>query len=143
MFDLAIKRLVNTFTLTNDLLSSIYDEQLKLKLENLPSNTIGQQAWCIVGARESYFMAIQLGEWQGFSCSYSDTNSKPLLLEKLNNTSNSITKFIKENKNQGINKSFVFDILEHEIQHHGQLIRFFYGNKIPFPQSWKDHYSLN
>lgn len=142
MFNLVLKRLVNAFKLTYDLFSLLSEEQLVLKLGTMPSNTIGQQAWCIVGARESNFLAIQLGEWQGFSCSFTNTTSKSLILEKLQTTANSISKFIKENKNQGIKKDYVIDMLEHEIQHHGQLIRFCYANKIPFPEDWKDYYSL-
>jgi len=26
----------------------------------------------------------------------------------------------------------VIDLLEHEVQHHGQLIRYFYANRLPF-----------
>ena len=32
--------------------------------------------------------------------------------------------------------------LEHEVQHHGQLIRFVYGNALTFPESWHDRYTV-
>jgi hypothetical protein len=35
-----------------------------------------------------------------------------------------------------------FDLLEHEIQHHGQLIRFVYGNGLTFPDSWNKRYTV-
>jgi hypothetical protein len=35
-----------------------------------------------------------------------------------------------------------FDLLEHEIQHHGQLIRYVYGNKLSFPSSWNKRYTV-
>ena len=35
-----------------------------------------------------------------------------------------------------------FDLLEHEIQHHGQLIRFVYGNRLSFPDSWSKRYTV-
>jgi hypothetical protein len=34
------------------------------------------------------------------------------------------------------------DLLEHELQHHGQLIRYVYGNKLEFPESWKKRYTV-
>ena len=37
---------------------------------------------------------------------------------------------------------YLFALLEHEVQHHGQLIRYCYGNKIAFPQSWHDRYTV-
>ena len=35
-----------------------------------------------------------------------------------------------------------FGLLEHEVQHHGQLIRFVYGNKLSFPDSWNKRYTV-
>ena len=34
------------------------------------------------------------------------------------------------------------DLLEHEVQHHGQLIRYVYGNRLSFPGSWKRRYTV-
>ena len=138
MIDLLIKRLSSAFNLTYDLYESLDEQNLSRHLGNLPSNTIGQQAWCIIGARESYFLAIQLGEWQGFSCSLRDSKIKKSVLEKLDTTRRNVISFLNENKNQHINHDFIFDMLEHEVRHHGQLIRYIYGNKLNFPDSWKD-----
>ena len=37
---------------------------------------------------------------------------------------------------------FTFGLLEHEVQHHGQLIRFVYGNGLSFPDSWNKRYTV-
>ena len=34
-------------------------------------------------------------------------------------------------------------LLEHETQHHGQLIRYLYGLGIPRPESWQRQYALD
>ncbi len=39
-------------------------------------------------------------------------------------------------------QELAFDLLEHEVQHHGQLIRFVYGNKLTFPPSWHKRYTV-
>jgi spore coat protein CotF len=39
-------------------------------------------------------------------------------------------------------KKLFMDLLEHEIQHHGQLIRYIYGNKLTFPNGWKQRYNV-
>jgi hypothetical protein len=36
----------------------------------------------------------------------------------------------------------VLDLLEHEAQHHGQLIRYLYALKLAIPDSWKARYAL-
>lgn len=66
---LIVDRLKRAFDLTEDLVESLSEKSLSLKLEHLPSNTMGQQLWCMVGARESYDRAIKNKGWLGFSCS--------------------------------------------------------------------------
>ena len=142
MIDLLLRRLKNSFKLTLELFDSLDEHHLVLELKDLPSNTIGKQVWCIIGARESYFMALQLGNWNGFSCSLNDSENKSQVLEKLDLTARKILSFLKESKNLGLKEDFIFDLLEHEVQHHGQLIRFMYGNKLEFPESWKERYTV-
>jgi hypothetical protein len=36
----------------------------------------------------------------------------------------------------------ILDLLEHEAQHHGQLIRYLYGLNLEIPESWKTRYAL-
>ena len=33
-------------------------------------------------------------------------------------------------------------LLEHEVQHHGQLIRYVYANGLSFPASWSERYTV-
>jgi hypothetical protein len=37
----------------------------------------------------------------------------------------------------------LLDLLEHEAQHHGQLIRYLYGLELAIPPSWKSRYALD
>jgi hypothetical protein len=97
-------KLDQAFQLTHDLAVHLEEESLSLDLPNLPSNRIAGQFWCIVGARESYIKAIETGGWKGFSCSLID----PLEFASLTDAQ----------------LEFTFGLLEHEVQHHGQLIRF-------------------
>ena len=53
-----VKHLLKAFNLTTDLVDAMTDNDLKLKLKGLPSNNIGEQLWCVIGARESYLNAI-------------------------------------------------------------------------------------
>jgi len=133
--------LQRAFSLTFDLVKHMEEESLTLKLPNLPSNQISGQLWCIVGARESYLKAIQAGEWKGFSCSLKTPGIKHSVLEALDATYLLLDQLSFENLSDKQLK-FAFDLLEHEIQHHGQLIRFIYGNHLTFPESWHKRYTV-
>lgn len=122
--------------------NSIEENYLKYKIKGFPSNTIGNQAWCIVGARESYFNAIKHSKWIGFKCSLENSNNKSDVIHLLNLTNKMIIEFINESNPSNDQMEFLFDLLEHEIQHHGQLIRYIYSNKIGFPKSWNDRYTV-
>lgn len=145
MKDQLLKRLEKTNKLLIDLLSALSGADLGSKLPNLPSNTIGQQFWCLVGARSSYLKAIKSEGWKGFSCNLNndDILSNSKLSSTLHATFSDIQSFINSvEKLSEIQENFLFDLLEHEIQHHGQLIRYMYGLKLSIPSSWKDRYSL-
>ncbi len=135
-------RLQKAFSLTIDLAQSIEAEDLKLKMKNLPSNTIGEQLWCIIGARESYFKAIINEGWSGFSCSLTDTTSKEKVLQSLEKSAGDCLEFLQGCEISEKQVELVFALLEHEIQHHGQLIRYCYGNNLSFPKSWKERYTV-
>jgi len=57
--NIMMKRLAQSFHLWEDLASSLDGTHLGSKLGDLPSNAIGHQLWCVVGARESYLNAEQ------------------------------------------------------------------------------------
>lgn len=142
MIETLISRLDRAFKLTFDLYASLNEPTLQSKLKNLPSNTLGEQVWCIIGARESYFNAIENKSWIGFSCSLKDASSKQGVEDKLQSSYDQIQTLKQKTLTDPKELKFLFDLLEHEIQHHGQLIRYIYGNKLVFPDSWKKRYSL-
>ena len=134
-------KLDQAFQLTHDLAVHLEEESLVLDLPNLPSNRIAGQLWCIVGARESYTKAIGAGGWQGFSCSLTAPRVKQLVLEVLEATQKRLDEIDFATLNDA-QLEFAFQLLEHEVQHHGQLIRFVYGNKLSFPESWNKRYTV-
>ncbi|KAB3537290.1 hypothetical protein F8154_03070 [Alkaliphilus pronyensis] len=137
-----VKHLHNAFNLTIDLVHAITTDDLKLQLMDLPSNTIGEQLWCIIGARESYLKAIINEGWMGFSCSLDDTTSKNEVLKCLKNSADDSLAYLNNAELNEKQTDLLLALLEHEIQHHGQLIRYFYGNKLTFPKSWTERYTV-
>jgi hypothetical protein len=135
------ENLQRAFTLTHDLVTHLDEIALTLDLPKLPSNQISGQLWCVVGARESYLKAIEAGEWSGFSCSLKSPRVKQSVLETLESSSKRLNGLDFENLPEKQIK-LAFDLLEHEIQHHGQLIRYVYANKLTFPESWHKRYTV-
>jgi hypothetical protein len=134
-------KLDRSFKLTHDLVVHLDETSLNLDLPGLPSNRIADQLWCIVGARESYTKAIEMSGWRGFSCSLSTPQVKQSVLAALEATYNQMSEIDFTNLTD-VQIEFAFDLLEHEIQHHGQLIRFVYGNGLTFPDSWNKRYTV-
>ena len=134
-------RLDRSFRLTHDLVAHLEETSLSLDLPNLPSNRISGQLWCIVGARESYTKAIEAGGWQGFSCSLKTPRVKQSVLGALEATHKRLHEIDFANLSDA-QLELAFALLEHEVQHHGQLIRFVYGNGLSFPESWNKRYTV-
>ena len=134
-------RLDRSFRLTHDLVAHLEETSLSLHLPNLPSNRISGQLWCIVGARESYTKAIEAGGWQGFSCSLKTPRVKQSVLGALEATHKRLHEIDFANLSDA-QLELAFALLEHEVQHHGQLIRFVYGNGLSFPESWNKRYTV-
>ena len=145
MTHLLIERLKVSFSLYEDLVSFLDESALSLELADLPSNSIGQQLWCVVGARESYTRAIENGGWAGFSCSLTREQIavKAEVLGALKRSSETAIKVLS-----GIGQPaeaqlrLAMQLLEHESQHHGQLIRYLYGLKLGVPKGLKERYHL-
>ncbi len=137
-----LNHLKRSFELSRELVEGLSESELELKLKNLPSNTIGQQIWCMIGARESYLKAIEKGGWAGFSCSLTNASSKDDVLTCLIRSQNDFLNFLQERELDEGQVEYLVTLLEHEIQHHGQLIRYFYANKLIFPKSWNDRYTV-
>lgn len=125
--------------LFDDLIEGIDEVWLRSRLP-VPSNTIWDQLWCVVGARESYERAISSGEWRGFSCSLTadDRGSKTNVAAALQAS----RELLESAGETSPDSPFVLDVLLHETQHQGQLIRYVYGLGLPFPESWKVRWNL-
>ena len=134
-------RLERACALTADLVEHLDEAALAADLPGLPSNRISGQVWCVVGARESYAAAIEAGEWQGFSCSLKAPHDKAALLTALRASAERLSGIDFEAMSDR-QIELAFDLLEHEIQHHGQLIRYVYGNRLSFPRSWNQRYTV-
>ncbi|MFW9853568.1 MAG: hypothetical protein ACFFFG_00810 [Candidatus Thorarchaeota archaeon] len=142
LHELLQNRLLNSLKLTSDLFESIGNTELTLKIKDSPSNTIGEQAWCIIGARESYLTAVENEKWVGFSCSLRNTNDIKEIRNKLNSSYENASRIIQRSVISILRSDFLFQLLEHEVQHHGQLIRYFYTNRLKFPRSWNERYTV-
>jgi hypothetical protein len=139
------KNFKRSFDLYRELIESLDESQLSTSLPNLPSNTIGEQIWCVVGARESYSRAIHANGWSGFSCSLTSdqVGVKVEVLAALKRSQEVVlTALAGIDEYTATQSELAIDLLEHEAAHHGQLIRYLYGLQIEIPQSWKSRYAL-
>jgi len=140
------EKLKRSFGLYDDLIKELAEQSLEKDLAGLPSNTIGQQLWCVVGARESYLRAIVGNGWQGFACSITreSVHNRGAVESQLADSSRKFLVVIENLSSlTTVQQSLLFDLIEHEAQHHGQLIRYLYAQKLPVPATWKKRYNLN
>ena len=109
------------------------------------SNSIGAQFWCLVGARESYTRAIVAGEWSGFSCSLGpgDIVGRPGIVNGLAQSAQACKDALAGLDWTSAREALLLSLLEHEIQHQGQLIRYLYGLELPIPAVWRKRWSLD
>lgn len=134
-----------SMALYDDLVTALPEEALGMDLPGLPSNTVGAQLWCVVGARESYARALDAGAWSGFSCSLTATGalSRPAVQAALAASAETVaTRLGGLESFDDTRLRLVFDLLEHEAAHQGQLIRYLYGLRLTIPDSWKRRYAL-
>jgi hypothetical protein len=138
------ERFERSFGLYRDLIASIGEATLASRLGDLPSNTVGAQLWCVVGARESYSRAIEAGRWAGFACSLDDTQRTDQVLAALGRSEDIVRAALDRlTADDDVRAGFAIDLLEHEAAHQGQLIRYLYGLRLPIPASWKARYALD
>ncbi len=109
------------------------------------ANTIGAQFWCVVGARESYTRAIENGEWAGFDCSLSgrDISDQGKVVAALTESERAFDDILPGIDWTPVRDELLLDLLEHEAQHQGQLIRFIYGLGYRFPDWWARRWALD
>lgn len=139
------QRLAQTTELTNSLAAQLSSEQLKSYNGAARSNSIGAQFWCVVGARESYTRAFEAGAWQGFRCSLTEPEVPASVQAALAASQTGLQAVLDAAAQpwDAARQRILFDLLEHEAQHQGQLIRYFYANSIPFPPDFAKRYALN
>jgi len=140
-----IANLKRSNDLYRELAEGIPEKALGEKLPELRSNTIGQQLWCVVGARESFARAIKDGSWAGFSCSLTGEGCllRAEVLAALDVSARMILDVLPTIEESDQPRcQFALDLLEHEASHHGQLIRYIYGLDLEIPTSWKKKYAL-
>jgi hypothetical protein len=100
----------------------------------------------VVGARHSYTLAAKAGSWQGFSCPLrrEGTLDPEEVARTLRSTFAELSNFLASVDGlSGAQEEYLLDLLEHETQHHGQLIRYLYGLGVSPPTSWKQRYNLD
>jgi hypothetical protein len=133
-----------SFGMYRDLLALLDEHALASKLAGVPSNAIGGQLWCVVGARESYARAIAAGRWDGFSCSLLEPGDPAQVTDALDRSAAAVSEQLGDVDQFGdAQVRLLLDLLEHETQHQGQLIRYLYGLRLPVPDSWKARYALD
>jgi hypothetical protein len=137
-------RFDRSFALYRDFADSLDESTLRENLPDLPSNAIGLQLWCVVGARESYARAIRAGSWSGFACSLAAPMEKEPVVEALGRSGDELRTVLDgiddfSETQQGL----ILDLLEHEAAHQGQLIRYLYGLRLAIPESWRARYALS
>lgn len=134
---IVVERLAENFDLWTDLASHLGDEVVRTL--PVPSNSIWDQFWCVVGARQSYARAMAVGVWQGVSCSLtpSDRGHIGPLVQALKSSRERVEAMLADAYD-----SLVLDLLLHETQHQGQLVRYVYGLGIDFPDSWRRRWNL-
>ncbi|SDR82511.1 DinB family protein [Agrococcus carbonis] len=142
--DLLHERFARADRLWLDLVEQLTPEQLGSRLATLPSNTIGGQLWCVLGARESYPRAARAREWQGFTSPVEPerTTDADAVRAALEQTAADVAAWLRELETDDDHR-YALALLEHETQHHGQLIRYLYGLGIARPESWQRQYALD
>jgi hypothetical protein len=144
MREIAVAWLSALFQRWQDLLEVLPEPALGAKLP-VASNRIGEQLWCVVGARESYSRALSAGAWQGFACSLGSAQirSQDAVLAALQSSAAQVLAGLAAIEWTTSRDMLLFDLLEHEAQHQGQLIRYVYGLGFEFPESWRRRWSLH
>ncbi len=140
------ERLESAFALYDELVAALPEPVLASALPGLPSNAIGDQLWCVVGARESFARAIEAGEWSGFACSLSAAGSRErhAVAGALSSSADAVLGAVAAlDSDDDPRVRLTLQLLEHETAHHGQLIRYLYGLRLQIPPGWKTRYALD
>lgn len=140
-----VESLERSFGLYEDLVATIPEAALAERLPGLPSNTVGAQLWCVIGARESYTRGLEAGAWAGFACSLDGASAvvRSDVADALARSAAEAMRLVA-----GVDDwtdarcRLLLDLVEHEAAHQGQLVRYLYGLRLPIPESWRERYAL-
>lgn len=140
-----VDTLARSFRLLDELVTALPEEILGSALPELRSNTLGAQLWCVVGARESYGSAIVAGQWGGFTCSLNrdQITVRDDILAALAESALEITSLLGGDEPDDDRARLIVDLMQHEAQHQGQLIRYIYGLDLPIPDGWRIRWALS
>lgn len=143
MRDLVRAQLDEAFAMYDELIAGLSSDDLKKDLP-VPSNVIGAQLWCVVGARESYARAIEKGAWSGFACSINAAGAvdPEVMARGLQSSAAAVNQAIAAAPEGDARGTLMLQLLVHESQHQGQLLRYLLGLKIEVPPSWKKRFAL-
>ncbi len=138
------ERVSSAMSASNSLAEALDGALLDRRNGTTPSVSIASQFWCVVGARESYSAGIAAGRWTGFSCSIGRAQAKEqaVLLDALERSRVAALEALDQYADDADRTALAYDMLEHEAQHQGQLIRYFYTNGVPFPLDFAKRYAL-
>jgi hypothetical protein len=137
-------RLDATFALYEELAGSLDAAQLRRSLP-VPSNPIGMQLWCVVGARETWARAMDTGQWGPFGCSitsFAGTHDPDVMGRALAESASQFRASAGAAPADDTRTGFRLDLLEHESQHLGQILRYLLGLGITVPPGWKSRFAL-
>lgn len=138
MREVIINNMQQRFGALSDLAAALDATDYSKNLAVERSKSIGEHFWCLVGARESYFRALEAGEWQGFDCSLKDHNvSQPEFIAALNRTADEFSYVLARTHWALATEQLLAELYEHEVMHEGQLIRLIYGLHLTMPASSK------
>lgn len=137
-------RLEAVFRLYDELVASLDGAQLRQSLP-VPSNPIGMQLWCVVGARETWARAMEKGTWGPFGCSiasFEDAHKHGLVTQALARSASAFREAALATAADETRTDFKLGLLEHESQHLGQILRYILGLGIEPPPGWKKRFAL-
>ncbi len=140
-----IKKLKRVFAMNNEFLSTIAEDDLKLRLKGMRSDSIASQITCIIGCRDSYSKCLPIDEQFRWSPDfpYSERYNLIKLKSHLEEVGEKVVcelesiDLLSDNQ-QGL----IMDLISHEYQHQGQIIRYFYANGLEMPNTVKTEWHL-
>ncbi len=137
MRDLIVKNLAARFRAYDELLTDLDDAALQQRIDVPKHKNLLEHLWCVVGARESYAQAIEVGQWQGFACSMTQYSHADFS-EALRSSAEAVTLAIDgvDDWNEP-RQQLLATLSEHEVMHEGQIIRHMYALGKTLPDSWQ------